>query len=55
MKNNFMGGGFIYLACLDEKRDRVVGAFGYVFAPGFDKREYVREVEAIVKSLKFQE
>ncbi len=55
MENSFMGGGFILLVSLDEKRDRIVGSYGYVFAPGFDKREYLREVEAMVKSMDFIE
>jgi hypothetical protein len=32
----------------------VVTAEGYVFAPKFDKREYLREVEAVVKSMEFE-
>jgi len=54
MENSFMGGGFIFIASLDEKRDRIVGAYGYVYAPGFDKREYLREVEAMIKSLEIE-
>ena len=46
-----MGGPFIGLTMLDEKNQRVVTAEGFVFAPKFDKREYLREVEAIIYSL----
>lgn len=48
-----MGGPFISLTVLDEVNQRVVTAEGFVFAPKFDKREYLREVEAMVYSLHF--
>ncbi|MGB0422703.1 MAG: DUF4837 family protein [Flavobacteriales bacterium] len=28
---------------------------GYAYAPYFDKREYIREVEAIVNTIRFSE
>jgi len=52
MQNVFMGGPFISVARVDEKRGRIVVAEGFVFAPKFDKREYLRDVEAAIKSLK---
>lgn len=52
MENVFMGGPFISVARVDEKRGRIVVAEGFVFAPKFDKREYLRDVEAAIKSLK---
>lgn len=54
MENNFMGGPFVMLASLDENTERIVLAYAYVFAPGFDKREYLREVEAMLMSLDFK-
>lgn len=51
MEGDFMGGPFYLLAMLDEKKQRIVIADGYVFAPEFDKLEYLLEVEAMVKSL----
>lgn len=53
MKNVFMGGPFICLTAVDEKYQRVVTAYGYVFAPEFDKLDYLREVEAMLKSVEF--
>jgi len=50
-----MGGPFISLTTLDERNQRVVTAEGFVFAPKFDKREYLREVEAMVYSMEFPE
>ena len=54
VENAFMGGPFISISQVDEKRGRVVTAEGYVFAPKFDKREYMREMEAVVKSIEFE-
>ena len=53
MQNGFMGGPFISLSFVDEKKNRIVTAEGYVYAPQFNKREYLREVEAMVKSIRF--
>lgn len=53
MENAFMGGPFVSLTTYDEPRGRIVTVEGFVFAPKFDKREYLREVEAVVKSLSF--
>jgi len=51
MENDFMGGPFTLLSVYDEKLNRIVVVEGYVYAPQFDKREYLREVEAMIKSL----
>ena len=48
-----MGGPFVSITTLDTKNSRMITIDGYVFAPEFDKREYLREVEAIIKSAKF--
>lgn len=46
-----MGGPFISVSTLDEKRNKIITAEGFVFAAGHDKRNYLRQVEAIVLSL----
>lgn len=51
MKNDFMGGGFIHYTFVDEARSRVVNLDGFVYAPKFNKREYLRELEAMMKSV----
>lgn len=51
MENDFMGGPFISLTFLDKKSNMIITAEGYVFAPQFDKLMYLREVEAMVKSI----
>ncbi|MDR2911280.1 MAG: DUF4837 family protein [Bacteroidales bacterium] len=53
VENDFMGGPYISLAVLDAAKRRVVVAFGYVYAPGKDKRNLLRQVEAMIYSLKF--
>lgn len=53
MENDFMGGPFISLSTYDEKNNRIITVEGEVFAPKFDKREYLREMEAILFSLRF--
>lgn len=54
MENDFMGGPFFSMTVYDEPNQRIVTVEGYAYAPYFDKREYIREVEAVVKSLKFK-
>ncbi len=53
VENNFMGGPFINLAMLDILNNRVVVLDGFVYAPGKDKRNYLRQVEAMIYSAEF--
>ncbi|PLX11748.1 MAG: hypothetical protein C0594_03260 [Marinilabiliales bacterium] len=53
VEGDFMGGPFISLSTVDEERNRIVTVEGYVFAPKFDKRNYLRQVEAILHTLSF--
>lgn len=48
-----MGGPFISLSTVDEERNRVLTVDGYVYAPKFDKRNYIRQVEALLLTLSF--
>lgn len=50
--NDFMGGPYISLAVLDAASQRVIVAYGYVYAPSKDKRNLLRQVEAMIYSLK---
>ena len=52
MENDFMGGPFIHATLVDESNQSVIHLDGFVYAPKFTKREYIRELEAIIKSLK---
>jgi Domain of unknown function (DUF4837) len=55
VKNDYMGGPFIMLSELDAYRQRIVVADGYVYAPTRDKRNLIRQVEAMVYSLQFKD
>ena len=50
-----MGGPFYSLTLFDERSGDLVTVEGYAYAPYFDKREYMREVESIVRSLRWYE
>lgn len=51
MNNVFMGGPFINYTYFDKKNKRIIMIDGYVFAPGWDKREYMIQMEAMARSL----
>jgi len=51
-ENYFMGGPFRRLATTSKDGNRMIVLSGFVFAPKFDKREYVRELDAIISSIK---
>jgi hypothetical protein len=51
--NDFMGGPFISLSTLDLLNNRVVVIDGYVYAPSKDKRNFLRQVEAMIYSSAF--
>lgn len=55
VQNDFMGGPFVMLAELDAVRQRVVVADGYVYAPSKEKRNFTRQVEAMIYSLAFND
>ncbi|MCX7954588.1 MAG: DUF4837 family protein [Bacteroidales bacterium] len=49
IENDFMGGPFVtYVVPI---KDKVVFIDGYVYAPKYDKKNYVWEIEAILKTL----
>lgn len=55
IENGYMGGPFYSLTTLDERSGELVTVEGYTYAPYFDKREYMREAESIVRSLQWAE
>lgn len=55
MKNDFMGGPYLHYTLVDESNNRVIHLDGFVFAPKFNKREYLRELEAILTSVKLEQ
>ncbi len=55
MENYFMGGPFRSVTTLSDDNKYVISVSGFVFAPKFDKREYARELEAVLSSIRFDE
>jgi hypothetical protein len=54
VEGDFMGGPFITFVIDDIKNNRVVHVDGFVYAPQFKKRDYVRQLEAILYSIKMK-
>ena len=54
MKNDVMSGPYLMYVFNDKKYNRVLIAEGYLYAPSLDKREYMLELEAILKSIKIK-
>lgn len=52
VQNDFMGGPFISFSKVDEKRNKVVTVEGFVYAPKYDKRNYIRQMEGILHTFK---
>lgn len=54
MKGYTMAGPFITYAIEDKINNRYLVADGYVYAPSLDKRDYIFELEAIIKSISIE-
>jgi len=55
MKNGFMAGPFINYALLDKKNKRIIVIEGFVYAPNISKRNYLFELEALLKTLEIND
>lgn len=51
-KGALMGGPFVSHTRIDELNNKIITIEGFVFAPGKDKRNYIRQMEAILHSAK---
>jgi hypothetical protein len=51
--NDYMGGPFVSRSYIDANRQRIVTVEGYIYAPRFDKRDYVRRVMGIINTFSF--
>jgi hypothetical protein len=49
--NDFMAGPFLNYAIEDVKNNRLIVLEGFVYAPSVQKRDYMFEVEAILKTI----
>ncbi|OIQ31066.1 MAG: DUF4837 domain-containing protein [Bacteroidetes bacterium MedPE-SWsnd-G2] len=54
VKNAFMSGPFVNYAIKDEINNRYLVIEGYAFAPSVEKRDYVFELESIIKTVKIE-
>lgn len=53
IENDYMGGPFYSLTVVDTANARLLTVEGYAYAPYFDKRPYIREVEGLVRRTTF--
>ncbi len=53
VKGDFMAGPFLNYTVIDEKHNRLLVVEGFTYAPSVKKRDYMFELEAILKTLKF--
>ena len=53
LKNDFMSGPFINYAIKDKANHRILVIEGFCYAPSKPKRDLMHELEAIIKSVKF--
>ena len=53
VKGDFMGGPFVSYTTVDEERNRLVTVEGFVYRPNKAKRNAVRKVESILRTLAF--
>ena len=51
MVNDYRGGPFVNISVIDEARKRIITIEGHVFAPKFNKRPYMMELETVLNTL----
>ncbi|MFA6335464.1 MAG: DUF4837 family protein [Bacteroidales bacterium] len=53
VQNDFMGGPFVDHIFLDKESRNIIVLEAFVYAPRYDKRNYLRQVESIIYSFEF--
>jgi len=53
MQNDFMGGPFISYAIVNEDKGKVFVVDALFFAPGVRKRDFMQQIDLMVKSIKW--
>lgn len=53
-KGYAMGGPYVARIFYDKKKEQKLVLFGFVYAPGQTKRNYLRQIEAIMSTIRFQ-
>ena len=51
---DFMGGTFVNMSILDEKNNRIITLDGFLYAPADNKRDLIRQLEAVLLSMKVE-
>ncbi|MEF9931077.1 MAG: DUF4837 family protein [Bacteroidales bacterium] len=54
VQNDFMGGPFVSHAFYDKDGSNIIILEGFVYAPRYDKRNYIRQVESIIYSFDWE-
>lgn len=54
VKNAFMSGPFVNYVIDDQANNRLLVVEGFAFAPSVEKRDYMFELESIIKSIQFE-
>ncbi len=54
MVGDFKGGSFVSYSYVDTKRNKLINIEGFLYCPQYNKRFYMQELEAILRSFKFQ-
>lgn len=54
VEKDYMGGPYVSISELDATKKRIVAIEGSVYAPRYDKRNYLRQVEAMIYSMEFE-
>lgn len=53
VQNDFMGGPFISHFFVDQNNKSIIALEAFVYAPRYDKRNYLRQVESLIYSFEF--
>ena len=54
VQNDFMGGPFVCLFLPDKENKTIIALDAFVYAPRYDKRNYIRQVESIIYSFEYK-
>jgi hypothetical protein len=54
LENDFMGGAFLNYAYLNEMEGKILYIDAFLYSPKFDKRDYLKEQEAILRTVSFK-
>jgi 5'(3')-deoxyribonucleotidase len=55
VENDFMGGPFVSYSFVDKTRENIVCVEGYVYNPKKDKRNFIMQLEAIIKTARYKQ